>query len=107
MKYIVQVEIDPDTGVDAEGQPDKNQEVVGKWQALNPIGMYFYTTRRAMTVIVDVPNEDRPLRGAPRHLGSNQELPGRFARSGWGGVPGNDEARRSGTLDRIRFCPVE
>ena len=58
MKYIVQVEIDPDTGVDVEAQPDKIHELMVKWQALNPIGMYFNTTRRAMTIIVDVPNED-------------------------------------------------
>lgn len=58
MKYIIQIEIDPDTGIDVEAQPDKIQEMVGKWQALNPIGMYFCTTRRAMTMIVDVPNED-------------------------------------------------
>ena len=58
MKYIIQIEIDPDTGVDIEADPAKIQELVGKWQALNPIGMYFHTTRRAMTFIVDVPNED-------------------------------------------------
>ncbi len=58
MKYIIQIEIDPDTGVDVEADPAKIQELVGKWQALNPIGMYFHTTRRAMTFIVDVPNED-------------------------------------------------
>ena len=58
MKYIVQIEIDPETGIEVEGQPDKIQELIGKWQALNPIGMYFCTTRRAITIIVDVPNED-------------------------------------------------
>jgi hypothetical protein len=31
---------------------------MGKWQALNPIGMFFSLSRRAVTVIVDVPNED-------------------------------------------------
>ncbi len=58
MKYIVQIEIDPDVGADIESRPQEIQEVVGKWQALNPIGMYFHTTRRAVTIIVDVPNED-------------------------------------------------
>ena len=58
MKYIVQAELDPVTGVDVEAQPDKIQEMIGKWQALNPIGFYFALTRRAITVIVDVPNED-------------------------------------------------
>lgn len=58
MKYIIQAEIDAETGVDVEAQPEKLQELVGKWQALNPIGMYFSLTRRAITIIVDTPNED-------------------------------------------------
>ena len=58
MKYIIQAEIDPETGLDVEAQPEKLQEMIGQWQALNPIGMYFALTRRAITIIVDVPNED-------------------------------------------------
>ena len=58
MKYIIQAEIDPETGLDVEAQPEKIQEMVAGWQALNPIGMYFSLTRRAITIIVDVPNED-------------------------------------------------
>ena len=58
MKYIIQAEIDAETGVEVEANPEKIQELIGKWQALNPIGMYFSTTRRAITIIVDVPNED-------------------------------------------------
>ena len=58
MKYIIQAELDPEAGIDVEAQPDKIQEMIGKWQALNPIGMYFSLTRRAITIIVDVPNED-------------------------------------------------
>jgi hypothetical protein len=58
MKYIIQSEIDEVTGVEMERQPENIQEWVGKWQALNPIGMYFSITRRAVTIIVDVPNED-------------------------------------------------
>ncbi len=58
MKYIVQVEIDPETGPEVEAHPEKLQEWIGKWQALNPIGMYFCLTRRAVTIILDVPNED-------------------------------------------------
>lgn len=58
MKYVIQAEIDPETGIEVEARPDKIQEMVGKWQALKPIGMYFFTTRRAIAVIVDVPNED-------------------------------------------------
>ena len=59
MKYIVQVEIGGDNEV--EQQPDgpaKLQEGIGAWQALNPIGMYFSITRRAVTIIVGLPNED-------------------------------------------------
>ncbi len=56
MKYVVQVEIDPEIGVEVEAQPEKLQELIGKWQALNPLGMYFALTRRAMTIVVDVPN---------------------------------------------------
>ena len=48
VKYIVQVEIDPETGIDVEAQPDKIQEMIGKWQALKPIGFYFSLTRRAV-----------------------------------------------------------
>ena len=58
MKYIVQVEIDPQTGIDVEAEPEQLQEWVGKWQALDPIGMYFSLVRRAVTIIVDLPNED-------------------------------------------------
>tara|TARA_B110000014_G_C19526101_1_gene282591 strand:- start:51 stop:356 length:306 start_codon:yes stop_codon:yes gene_type:complete len=58
LKYIVQIEIDPDIGAEFEEDPAGIQEFIGKWQALNPVGMYFALTRRAVTVIVDVPNED-------------------------------------------------
>jgi hypothetical protein len=58
MKYVVQVEIDPEAGTSIEGDPATMQKVLGTWQALNPIGMYFSMTRRAITIIVDVPNED-------------------------------------------------
>lgn len=58
MKYVLQVEVDPETGVEIEAQPEKIQEIMGKWQALNPIGMYFGLTRRVITIILDVPNED-------------------------------------------------
>lgn len=58
MKYVVQVEIDPDAGADAEEEPEKIQELMGKWQALNLIGMYFGVTRRCITIVLDIPNED-------------------------------------------------
>ena len=58
MKYIIQLEVSPEAGAELEARPEKIQEVLGKWQALNPIGMYFYMDRRAVTIIVDVPNED-------------------------------------------------
>jgi hypothetical protein len=58
VKYMVQVEIDPIAGIDIEAQPAKIQEWVDKWQALNPLAFYFHTTRRAITIVVDVPDED-------------------------------------------------
>ena len=58
MKYVVQIEVSPEAGEAAEADPAKIQKIMSGWQALNPIGMYFSLTRRAMTVIVDVPNED-------------------------------------------------
>ena len=58
MKYIIQVEVDPEIGSELEETPAQIQEFMGKWQALNPLGMYFSLTRRAVTIIVDVPNED-------------------------------------------------
>jgi hypothetical protein len=58
LKYLVQVEIDPDTGVEIEADVEAMQVMLGAWQALNPIGMYFSMTRRAATIIVDLPNED-------------------------------------------------
>ena len=58
MKYIIQVELDPEAGIEVEAHPETIQEFMGKWEALNPIGMYFCLTRRAVTIIVDVPNED-------------------------------------------------
>jgi len=61
VKYIVQVEIDPDTGVEFEETPEEIQKWVGEWQKLNPIGMYFSMTRRAVTIIVDALNEDEML----------------------------------------------
>ena len=41
-----------------EAQPQLLMEVVGKWQALNPIGMFFSLAQRRITVILEVPNED-------------------------------------------------
>ena len=58
MKYIIQAELDPETGIEVEAQPEKIQKMIGMWQALKPIGFYFSITRRAITIIVDVPNED-------------------------------------------------
>lgn len=58
MKYIIQAEIDPETGVEVEAQPEKIQALIEQWQALKPIGFYFSLTRRAITIIVDAPSED-------------------------------------------------
>jgi len=56
LKYIIQIDI-PATEA-PETQPESLQEVIGKWQALNPIGFYASLTRRRATIIVDAPNED-------------------------------------------------
>lgn len=59
MKYLVQVEIAADNDLEQQpGGPARLQEWIGKWQALTPIGMYFSITRRSVTIIVDLPNED-------------------------------------------------
>ena len=58
MKYIVQIEVDPEVGNEVEGHPEDIQKVVGAWQAHNPLGMYFYLNRRAITVILEAPDED-------------------------------------------------
>ena len=58
VKYVVQIEIAADVGKKAEENPQAMQEWLGAWQALDPLGMYFSFTRRAVTIIVDVPNED-------------------------------------------------
>ena len=58
MKYIIHATIDPDTGTELESNPQQMQELVGTWQAKNPIGMYFSLTERAMTIVLEADNED-------------------------------------------------
>jgi hypothetical protein len=58
VKYIIQADIDGETGIQIEAQPEKIQEIIGKWQALNPLGMYFSLHRRRLTIVVEVPSED-------------------------------------------------
>ena len=58
MKYIVQIEIDPDVGAEVENNPQVIQQLIGQWQAHKPIGMYFSLTRRAVTVILEAASED-------------------------------------------------
>jgi len=58
MKYIIRGEIDAEAGIEVEKNPKQIEEFVGKWQSLNPIGMYFSLTAREITIIVDAPNED-------------------------------------------------
>lgn len=58
MKYIIQTEIDPDIGADLEDNAQIIQELVAKWQAHKPIGLYFSLTRRTITVILDAESED-------------------------------------------------
>ena len=59
MKYLVQVEIPADNALEQqEGGPARIGEWIGKWQALNLIDMWFHLNRRAVAIVVDVPNED-------------------------------------------------
>ncbi len=58
MKYIVQIEIDPEIGTELEEEPQKLQEFLAEWGKVKPMGMYFSLTRRALTIILDAPNED-------------------------------------------------
>lgn len=41
MRYIVQIDLDPETGTDLEARPERIQEFMGKWQAHNPVGMVY------------------------------------------------------------------
>ena len=58
MKYLIQGEIAAENPVETEFGRARIEEWIGKWQALSPIGMYFTLTRRAYTIVVDVPDED-------------------------------------------------
>ena len=58
MKYVVQGEIGAENVIETEVGRPRIEQWIGKWQALNPIGMYFNITRRAYTIVVDVPDED-------------------------------------------------
>ena len=58
MRYIVQMDLAPNIGADLEAHPERIQEIIGKWQAHNPVGMYFSLTRRRVTIVLDAPNED-------------------------------------------------
>ena len=51
MKYVVQMELPPEFAPEVEQTPQQMEEWIGKWQALNPIGMYFHLTRRAVTAL--------------------------------------------------------
>jgi hypothetical protein len=58
MKYIVHIEIEPTAGNELEDNPQLIQELIAKWQAHDPIGLYFSLTRRAISVILEADNED-------------------------------------------------
>ena len=55
-KYIAQGEIDPEAGDTIEGDPATMQRCRAHGKPY-PIGMYASLSRRALTIIVDVPNE--------------------------------------------------
>jgi hypothetical protein len=58
MKYIVLVDISTEVGEKMEANPAAIQEMIAKWQAEKPIGMYGSLTRRRLTIILDAANED-------------------------------------------------
>ena len=58
MKYLIQIEVDTEIGTELERDHQQLDELMGAWQALNPIGMYFALTRRAITIILEAANED-------------------------------------------------
>lgn len=58
MKYIILAELDAETGLEIEDEPEQIQEVIRKWQELDLIGMYFSLTDRTLTIIVEADNED-------------------------------------------------
>ena len=57
MQYVVRVDIPPHVEPE-NGDPQAMQDLIGKWQALNPSAFLFSITQRQVTIIVDVPNED-------------------------------------------------
>lgn len=57
MKYIILAELDAETGLELESQPEDIQEIINKWQELDPIGMYFSLTDRTLTIIVEAESE--------------------------------------------------
>ena len=58
MKYIIQVDVDGDIGADLEDHPEEIQELIGKWQAVNPMGMYFSLHQRRITILLEAPSEE-------------------------------------------------
>jgi hypothetical protein len=58
MKYIIQGDVSTEVGTKREANPATIQEMMGKWQAHNPIGMYFSLSRRRFTIILEAENED-------------------------------------------------
>jgi len=58
MKYIVHIEIEPTVGKELEDNLERIQEMIAKWQAHKPIGMYFSMVRRTVTVILEADNEN-------------------------------------------------
>lgn len=77
MKYIVVAEVSPEVGTKLESDPALMRALIGKWQAQNPIGMYFSLDRRRITVILEAVNEDaffEPLHATWVEIGSYPEV---------------------------------
>lgn len=58
MKYVILADLDPETGIELEAQPEKIQELIDKWRAHNLLGFYFAITSRRLTIIIEADNED-------------------------------------------------
>ena len=58
MKYIVIADVSPEAGTRLESNPASMGALIGKWQAQNPIGMYFSLDKRRITIILEAENED-------------------------------------------------
>ncbi len=58
MKYMIHGEVPPERGEHLEQHPEAMQELMGAWQAQNPLAMHFSLTRRGFFFLIEADNED-------------------------------------------------